>query len=211
MVTDWDGADDASTVTATMVPAAVSARIDRSVDGVTWEPVMLDTVFDGIDPIHVTDWESRSCGETLYRVTATTEIGAEAETVLTAVSDSGAVWLSGGVGFTTTARLLHSPKVSIGAKRERTTHYYKGRTLPVVYAGESAGRTVNVSGMIPEDAPDVAMVDQLGDLVIDAEPVHMFRDPDGRRIYGSLSGVTLPRRQYQLWDYEFSLEEADRG
>lgn len=212
MVTDWDGADNASTVTATMVPETVSATIERSIDGGrTWEPVLVETPITGLDLVNFSDWESLSNGETMYRVTAITAAGAVSVTPITGTADSGAVWLSGGVGYSDTARLLHSPKISITAKRERSLHYYKGRTLPVAYAGEGAGRSVNVAGMIPEDSPDVAQVNHLADLIMSAEPLFVFRDPDGRRIYGSPSGVTLPRRQHQLWDYEFSLEEADRG
>jgi hypothetical protein len=187
------------------IPPAVSVSVDRSVDGgVTWEQA-----FVGLDAdFSVSDGESLSFGETLYRVTAFAETGASSEVVASVVADSSALWLSGGTNFFRTVPLRLDVGVSIAASRDRTLQRYDGRSLGVAYAGEQVSRTVEVSGTFFYD--EQVLVSELVSVAQLPDPLHLYRDPDGRRIYGVLSEVSLPRTSVDVWGYSFQLEESDK-
>ena len=151
-------------------------------------------------------------------MTAIAASGAAATLIYPVNADSGAVWLSGGIGFSRTARLPLNPAVRLRASRVRSVEHYEGRTRGVGYAGEQTSLTVEVGGALIDREITTAEVDGLIDLVQDDEPLHMIRDPDGRRIVGVISDVNIPRKQAVsrsdgaagLWEFSFSLEETDR-
>lgn len=193
-------------------PETVKILIERSIDGQTWELV---AEVDGTASL--VDWESLSYGETQYRATAFTSEGAAAIATAVARATSGALWLSGGPGFGVTGRLPFDPTVSITAGRQRTTKQYAGRSLPVAYTGQALTRTVAVSGRVTdrdEETADVALLTRIAFL---EEDMFLFRDPDGRRIYGSISQIQMPRESSAphpdgwdgLWGYSFTLTETE--
>lgn len=195
---------------------ALTARvvIERSVDGgVTWEYVAEVT-----RSAQMLDFESLSFGVTLYRATAYSMEGATASTTITVIADSGAVWLSGGEGFGVTGRLPLDPKISISAGRARALKQYAGRTRPVPIAGEALNRVVTAAGSTSDLEDDTASSGRLTEIAQQEHPVHMFRDPDGHRIYGMLSDINLPREGSEwhpagwnsLWGYSFTMTETDR-
>lgn len=188
-------------------PAAVSVLVERSVDaGATWEVVLSAEPGNSLS-----DWESLSRGVTEYRVTAFASSGAATSVVYPVEATSVAVWLSGGIGFSRTARLPYDPVVKISAGRARSVQRYEGRSHGVPYAGEQLSRVVEVSGRLRAGDPDVVSADALALVAQDVAPLHMYRDPDGRRVYGVLSSVTMPRQSnIGLWGYGFTLEESDR-
>lgn len=191
--------------TASPVPATSHLSIERSVDGETWE-----LVAEGLAPESaVQDWECLSHGVTQYRVTAYTDIGASESVVQQVLAESWAIWISGGQSFSEVARLPYDPGVSISAGRDRTTHQFEGRPLPVAYASEHLSRTVQASGTLLDDDELVATRDQL--IIVDQDPwpVHLYRDPTGARIYGSLSPVQIAREADGVWAWSLSLQETD--
>jgi hypothetical protein len=52
--------------------------------------------------------------------------------------------------------------------------------------------------------------DALAALVSDPAPVHLYRDPDGRLIYGALGTVQLTREAETLWAFSFQLTETEQ-
>lgn len=199
---------------------AVAFTLDRSVDGgTTWEPVLADTISG--NGANLVDWESLSYGDTLYRAVAFTVEGATAESVISVEARSGALWLSGGPAFGATCRLPLNPKTRINASRQRVLKQYAGRSQPVAIAGEAKSRTVGVSGMTLDHPTDeeTANVELLTQVAQVPEPVFLFRDPDGRRIYGAIEDMRMSRDGISshesgwngVWGYEFTLTEAERG
>lgn len=188
--------------------------VERSVDGETWETVM--TVEPGFE---VPDWEALSYGVTEYRVTAVAATGAAASIVYPVEARSGAFWLSGGINFTRTARLPFNPSATFTDARSRSAELYEGRTLPVAYAGEHEQTTVAITGRLIDRDDHSVEVDELRSLVRDREPVHMFRDPDGHRIYVQVGASNIPRQQAidradgwaGVWQYSLTLTQVDRG
>jgi hypothetical protein len=179
--------------------------VERSIDGMTWEPVAAALVGESV----IQDGEGLSFGSTWYRVTAVSDLPSVATTTVEVVSASDALWLSGGIGFGVTARLPFNPEVAHEGGRQRSGQRYEGRSLPVAYAGEQLSRVVRASGMLRDDSPETVTVDDLLELVQDPSPVHLFRDPDGRRIYGMISPVSVPRKRAGAWTYAFELEETN--
>ncbi len=208
----WNGTPNASTSTATTINVIVeSTDVLRSVDGgITWE-----TFVKGANPdSNFVDWESLSNGDTMYRAIAYAEItGASSFADITVQALSQAIWLSGGEQFGLTGRLPFSPSVKVEAGRERSVQRYEGRSRGVAYAGEQLTRTVDASGTLIEDDDANATLAVLEALAQSEEPLHMYRDPDGRRIYGVLSSIALPRNGGNaaaiMWGWSFQLEETD--
>ena len=83
-------------------------------------------------------------------------------------------------------------------------------------------RTAQVSGNTTDGdlaGEHSADVDTLVDVAQLEAPVHLLRDPDGRRIYGVLSEIQLDRgaaasqgRSWNaIWGYQFTLTESERS
>lgn len=205
-------------------PDTESALVERSLDGgTTWEFVTtLDLTGGGC--LSISDTLSRSCGETLYRVTAFASSGASSQVILPLVSNSSAAFLGGGTGFAIIARLPADLQIDIERGRIRTAIAFAGRALPVAYSSRRLTRTVTVAGTVPEmpvplnDGFTEATRDELEDIVIDPYPLHVFRDMHGNRIIGSISLIGLSRTGgfescgegclNAIWGYEFSITEA---
>lgn len=202
----------APTVDAGFVDTAF-VLVERSVDGgETWE-----TVLETTEEAYVPDRESLSFGETMYRATAVTAEGATAVAEVSVVADSPSLWLTGGEGFGIAARLPFDPEAKITAGRQRALKQYAGRSRPVALAGEALSRVVSVSGTTTDrDGDDTADVDLLVRLAQVETSLFVFRDPDGRRIYGMVDEIPLARLSSAVhedgfedwWGYSFTLTEA---
>lgn len=200
-------------------PATTVLDLDRSVDGGdVWESIL-----DGVAPdITVVDFESLSYGDTKYRVTAYTATGASAETIVTVEARSGAVWLGGGAGFAVCGRLPLNPSVDAQFARSRAERRYAGRTLPVAYAGEQVTRGYTVSGVTADETLSgevTAAVELLDQIATESSPVHVLRDPDGRRVYGLIGEVEVSRDTVTagtvkpwngIWGYSFGITQTGR-
>ncbi|MBC9953231.1 fibronectin type III domain-containing protein [Leucobacter sp. cx-42] len=191
-----------------VVEPTVSMQVERSFDGETWELVV-----EGLEPVaQVTDAECRSFGETMYRVTAYTQFGASADVTEVLMAESWAVWLGGGEGYMVTARLPYDPEVSVSVARARTKHRFEGRPLAVAYSSPYVDRSVTHSGRLLDDDQDVVTRRALQDLALVAEPVHLYRDPTGERMYGVLAGELVVDREFDgIWTYSFAVEETERA
>lgn len=194
----------------------------RSVDGGnTWEPVLGET--PSTDGATLMDWESLSYGDTLYRAVAETVEGATSSTVITVQARSGALWLSGGVGYGETCRLPLSPQRSISGGRATAARQYAGRSRPVFDKGHALSDVHQIAGTVTDRTrggeADSTTPDALRALIQSPEPIHMLRTPDGERIYGGVSGYQVarntttqdddPLRPWNaFWGYSFELTEG---
>lgn len=193
-------------------PPTVAVVLERSIDGEEWEPVAQTD-----DTAVLIDWESWSYGDIQYRATAFSAEGAATTTTIVVEARSEHVWLSGGAGFGVTARLPFDPSVQITAGRARALKQYAGRSLPVAYTGEALSRVVAVSGVTLQRSVESAPVDDLVRIAQLEGDTFMFRDPDGRRVYGQIGQVDLPRQVgvvdedgfNAFWGYSFTLTETE--
>ena len=202
----WSGVPNFSTTIGTPnSPAAVSNRVERSVDGgETWE-VVADSVAISSS---VTDRESLSAGTTLYRVSALTDLPSSSSRIIELHADSDAVWLSGGRGFSTAVPLNWDPQHSTAVGLvNRKVHYFAGRRLGVEMSGTQRKRSVSVSATLLDERLD--LIRRLEELSYLPAPF-LYRDPLGRRIYGSLSGVQMDRAVGGKWQVAAVVEEVER-
>ncbi|WP_160159501.1 fibronectin type III domain-containing protein [Actinomyces culturomici] len=186
-------------------PAAVSNTIERSVDGGdSWELVADGVAVSG----SIVDPECLSKGTTLYRLTAVSDLPSTASVVVELETASDAIWLSGGNGFALAVPLEWDPKhsTSVGLVN-RQVHHFAGRRLGVEMAGTQRQRKVNVNATLLDERFD--LVGRLEELAYQPAPF-LYRDPLGRRIYGSLDGVQTDRAVGGKWAVSASLEEVDR-
>ena len=186
-------------------PASTSNMVERSVDGgATWEMIAKGVGVSG----SVTDAESLSHGSTLYRVTATSDLPSSAATIVELVTESWSLWLSGGNGFTVSVALPWNPVHSLVADlKDRAIVYMAGRSRPLEVSGVQTSRSVAISATLTDD--EYADIETLAQLATMPAPF-LYRDPMGRRIYGSLSGLSLPRALTGLWDVKATITEVDR-
>lgn len=197
------------------VARAVAFTLERSVDGgVTWEQVLAETI-SGVGA-NLVDYESLSYGDTLYRAVAFTIEGATAETEITVPARSSALWLSGGPAYGITGRLPFDPQKKITAGRARSMKRYAGRSRPVAVVGEATTRTVSISGTTNDLDAETASADRLAEIAQLPDRLFLFRDPDGRRIYGVIENIDLSWDKSDpheggynsWWGYTCTLTEA---
>lgn len=186
-------------------PAAVSNTVERSIDGgKTWETVADKLAISS----SITDTECLSNGTTTYRVTATSDLPSSSSTTVELTTSSDAIWLSGGQGFALAVPLAWNPKTAVSSGlANRKVHRFAGRRLPVEMSGVQRVRTVSLSATLLDERID--LLDRLEDLSYRPAPF-LYRDPLGRRIYTSLSGLQMDRAIGGTWSVSASLEEVDR-
>lgn len=188
------------------IPPTVSVTLQRSVDGgASWETIAENLAPETI----IQDFEGLSHGTTTYRAIAYSDIGSTSTTEIASVTESPAIWLGGGPGYATTARLPFNPKTGVEAGRERSTELYDGRPLPVAYAGQHLSRVAKASGVLVEGEQANAARQDLHALAQHESPVHLYRDPMGYRIFGSLSSIPLNRISARLVSFDFTVTETD--
>ncbi len=196
---------DGSVLTPNSPPAARN-RVARSVDGgESWELLDAEVPLDyaTADPLAL------SSGETVYRVEAVTGDGASASALVAVQADSQAMWIGGGPTYSVTVPLYGNPAHSLAVDlAERDTVYLAGRRLPVEVAGIQEARSLSVSATLDDD--DMPIQDTLATIAVLPGPV-VYRDPLGRRMWCSMSGLSLPR-DYRggIWDIDLDLTEVDR-
>ncbi|MBN7792437.1 hypothetical protein [Microbacterium esteraromaticum] len=174
--------------------------LERSIDGQTWESVLGDT--PSPDGVTLIDWESLSYGDTLYRAIATTVEGATAVTEITVEARSIAIWLSGGVGFGETCRLVMNPGLARAPGRGRALKHYAGSTDPTAYSSEKVSRVWQVTGRVSDRTfiHESATPDELAELSENPESLFLLRTPDGHRRYGAVENPRLHREDAGTYD-----------
>ena len=125
-------------------------------------------------------------------------------------ADSDAMWLGGGDQFMVTARLPFDPTKQVTVSRARALQRYEGRSRAVAYAGEQTAQTISAGGTILTDDERNASLARMEELAQSSEPVHLYRDPDGKRVYGMLSAINLTRNTDIWWGFDFTLEETSK-
>lgn len=186
-------------------PAAVFNTVERSIDGgTTWETVAEQLAISS----SITDTECLSNGITCYRVTAISDLPSSSTTTVRLETSSDAIWLSGGNGFALAVPLAWNPKTAVSSGlANRKVHRFAGRRLPVEMSGVQRVRSVSLSATLLDERID--LLDRLEALSYATAPF-LYRDPLGRRIYTSLSGLQMDRALGGTWSVSASLEEVDR-
>lgn len=117
--------------------------------------------------------------------------------------DNRWLYVSGGPNFEVVCKMWANIEIEQTASRAKALHYFAGRKNPVIYSGEMAERTYSVSGILEDEASNP---NQWIRLARQAGPV-LLRAP-GRRMYGSLSEVSIERIQHNLHKVSFSIQEV---
>lgn len=117
--------------------------------------------------------------------------------------DNRWLYVSGGPKFEVVCKMWANIEISQSASRTKALHYFAGRKNPVIFSGESAERTYTIAGILEDEA---SPPQQWMRLARQEGPV-LLRAP-GRRMYGSLSEVTVDRIQNGLHKVSFSIQEV---
>jgi hypothetical protein len=194
------------------VTVAISTvDVQRRINGGAWLTIATGLTLGavgGVLTVILTDALPITVGTNTYRViafsaTPSSTMSAEVDAV-TAETTWG--YLSGGSGFATVARFRAMPSFTPSASRAKAVYHFAGRPKPVQLAGEALSFTLAVSGKLTGDSGTAADFEALGQ----AEGVHCWRGPDGRRVFGAVDKVDTPRSRQRLGaSVAFTLTELD--
>lgn len=196
----------------TTEPETVSNDLYRSLDdGQTWELFAQGIPNNGV----VSDFESPSVGSIYYKAVAYSALPSAAEStpfeLVIARTLNSAGYLSAGPGFTVVGKALYDLKVATSGGRIRTQRWFAGRSSPVEFSGIALSRKLDISfSTLPaEDGPDASLAEEWEQLS-DLEGPHLWRDPEGRRVYGSISDIALSPLGGDTYAVSFSLTRTGR-
>jgi hypothetical protein len=191
--------------------AISTVDVQRRINGGPWVTLATGLTLGavaGVLTAILTDALPITVGTNTYRVIAfsalpSSTMSAEVDAV-TAETTWG--YLSGGTGFGTVARLRAMPSFTPSVSRDKALYHFAGRPKPVQLVGEALSFTLGISGKLTSDSGTAADFEALGQ----AEGVHCWRGPDGRRVFGSLSKVDTPRSRQRLGaSLSFTITELD--
>lgn len=190
--------------TTSEVEATDHVDVYRSVDGgITWE-----LAFEGLEPgTAVTDFESLSKGDTLYRAVAVTAVGGTADASFLLQTDSDKMWIGAGPGYANTISIKYNPEASGGVEVERASLVFDGRTLPVPVVGVARSQSMKLSGWLLDDEGE--SLDALLDLIQGDFVTHLVRIP-GRSVYGIITSADWEYKRGGAWLVNFAISETER-
>lgn len=204
----------AQAVSEAGMPATVSHRVERSTDGGNTWALVID---EQPTTATVIDWQSPSAGTFHYRITAFSALPSMTSSVVeVTVPDTPincVAWISGGPGFALAYPIRHNPEIALEGGRDRTLHDFDGRTYPVEHSSTSVPRVLSVSGSImpdsytPSTGGAVSTREGLEDL-FDMPGPHLYRDPTGRVMYGTVSALRWTRSPGGLGQVSFTITRS---
>lgn len=190
------------------LPATSATLQRRIIDPETEEFGEWETIAENVDPAAtLVDPTAPIAGDGEYRVVTYSAAPSSVTSTpvkLNTVEDRW-VYLSGGTNFSQVCRLMGNVAISSSASRDRALYNFAGRPKPVLFQGEARSRQVDISGILDEESTPPAQWEAL----IHRGGVMLLRDPLGRRIYGSVSDVSLDRLSVELYSVSFTLTEVD--
>lgn len=198
------------TVTGVFDVAAGSVALtigNPDADGVTTVDPLTNTVFRSINggvwtlvaegvPLNttITDPVPSTSGTNTYKVVAWSATPTSAESA-PLVLECYSTWLfvNGGPGNSTVARLKGGPAVQLQVGRTKVLHQFAGLAAPVEFAGTARTRAYGLSGAVDGFGAEAASWGswQAWEAVADLPAPLVYRDPMGRYEHVSISDVTI--------------------
>ena len=209
---------DVEAVSGGGLPETVSHDIARSTDGgFTWT-----VLAEGLGTVtSLSDWEAPSAGTYLYRVTAHSAVPSMIHTVVeVTVADiavNRGVWISGGEDYEQACHIPFDISISADTGRSRVLNEFDGRVVPVETSSTHVPLTITVSGsLIPDkynstaNGVTVATRDEL-EALFAVPGTHLYRDPAGRVVYGTVSSLRWSRDPGGQGELSFSITRSQRS
>lgn len=204
---EWDAAVGQVTVRVTNpsvvgLPAAVSNRVERSLDGgTTWVEVLGQVDVDG----QVLDTMVPLGRRVDYRAVAVTADGAEqAGPAQAVVTDADVVFLAADDG--SLWRLEYNLQIGVESGHDVAIEHYLGDALPTAHHGQARPRRYRLSGLLVSDEGTYSDgAELLG------RPL-LYRDPEGRLDWVTLtaSGVGSSQSWHAVREVSLELEAIRR-
>jgi len=193
-------------------PEVESNELYRSTDGgATWE-----LVGQGLPPnATVLDYEAPAAGTVHYRVVSLSALPSmsESEAVELVVPRTAMSmgYLSAGPGYATVASALYDLRVTDSGGLIRVQQRHDGRPDPVEYSGVARTRVLQVSFVVlpAEDDPEASLLEDWLALR-DLRGPHLWRDPEGRHVYGTISEPDFTPLAMGAYEVSFTLTQTGR-
>lgn len=229
--------EDTAAVTLEMAPQppvggvtvdATSVDIERSVDlGDTWV-----LVAQGVDPSStIVDTQPTINGVNMYRYTIYsdtptsreqftvtpyditlcdgTTLNVDAYTSVVACEQNNS-FLTTGPGFSQLVVVMCEARISASSSREKSIQHFAGREWPVQMASDQKSQSITVSTTMAglDDTDSYAALEELAF----TEDIVLWRDPTGRRMYGSIGPVNAGQAALfvpHVWNPGFTIRRVD--
>lgn len=191
-------------------------RSDKGING-PWELVAEAVPLNGTT---ITDTEAAVDGNAIWVARArNTTLGTEIDgQPATTEIDVESGYLSAGPGYELSLALLYGggsdgPATNFSAgKPNRSVITLDGGTKPrrVLIETPEVGRKLDYNGRLYGTNPQGVDTRDLLEAIAVLDGPHLYRDPDGRKLYGALSTPSISRGTKRLWwEISFSIEESD--
>lgn len=119
-------------------------------------------------------------------------------------------FLTTGPGFDELVVLMCEPRISVSTTRNRTIQAFAGRVWPVEMAGQNLSQSITVSGSISGRGENDSM--QALETLAVTDSIVLWRDPTGRRMYGSIGPVNAGQAGLfvpHAWNPGFTIRRVD--
>lgn len=183
--------------------AAVTVSVARTIDGVT------ESVADGYtvaSTMTFVDTSPTIMGANVYTVTTFSADGATAvATVTLTTAEPYYAFFSTGPGFADWVMFYGNLTFSAAPSRSKALVPTSGRARPIALFGRSGGLVVSGSADLFPDGGSTPQ--DVEDFILNAGLV-CYRDPSGRRIFGTVEG-SVDSPSSQLSPFSFTVTEAE--
>lgn len=203
------------TITGDDPVAGVTVAIDhvdvqRQIDGGVWVTAIAGVVLTPVATVLtaiVSDPAPTIAGTNAYRLVAYSALPSSETSSTVTVVTAEKLWsfLSYGDRFATVARMRATPTFGSTAQRDRALYHFAGRALPVQLTGEAVDLALTVSGQLR----DTSSTPEEFEAAAYTAGVVLWRDPTGRRVFGSIGQVQTQRSSKFAAQVSFTVTEVD--
>jgi hypothetical protein len=162
--------------------AADHINLYRSIDGGPWALIAAGAPLGTM----VTDYAPTVAGSNRYYAEAVSALPSVAASEVVEVATPqpgdppGAVWISGGPGYSQACRLMSNVQISSRPARARARRRYAGRDYPVAHVGDALSHILTLTGEhIPAAEHGDSTAAEWEALALLPGPF-LWRDPEGR-------------------------------
>lgn len=217
LVAEFDDTAGSMTLTVTgddpvdgVTEPIATVDVQRSINAGPWVSIASGVTLGavaGVLTAILTDATPTIAGTNTYRVIAFSDLPSSttSDDVDAVTAEPAWSYLSTGDGFATVARLRALPTFGAEVSRARALYHFAGRAKPVQLTGEATDLVLSIAASLIADSSTVEDFEAIAT----TPGVVLWRDPTGRRVFGSLGKVTSQRSTHFVASVAFTVTEVD--
>ena len=190
--------------------AIATVDVQRQIDGGSWVTIItgltLTDLGNGLTAV-VIDTRPTIHGTNTYRAIAFSALPSSVTSAeeVNATTEANWSFLSANTGFQDIVRMRAMPTFGATASRGRALYHFAGRSKPVQLTGEATNLVLSIEGTLIDTSSTAEEFEALAT----TDGVVLWRDPTGRRVFGSLAEVETERTLSYFATVKFNVTEVD--